>query len=110
MTLLHRFGLPWLKRDALFYVAFALVASLVVPVLGLFVVFVALIAPALWLRVGVPWCLSVLGTLLAGALGLFASWFLDAPSGACVALALGVWGVISTLRPRPPDLVLNQIE
>jgi zinc/manganese transport system permease protein len=45
----------WLSRDAVFYPGFALVASLAVPVLGLFVVFAALIAPGLWQRAGVDW-------------------------------------------------------
>ena len=99
MSALHRWRSRWLQRDAVFYLAFALMASVVVPVLGLFVVFVALIAPALWLRSGAAWWLAVAGTLAAGAAGLSLSWWLDAPSGACVALALGVWGVSSALRP-----------
>ena len=99
VSALHRWGASLLRRDAVFYVAFALVASVVVPVLGLFVVFVALIAPALWSRAGYPWWLALVGTLAAGAAGLSFSWWLDAPSGACVALALGVWGVASALRP-----------
>lgn len=95
MSALHRWGSRWMKRDAVFYVAFALVASLAVPVLGLFVVFVALIAPALWLRGAAPWWLALTGTCAAASLGLSLSWWLDAPSGACVALALGAWGVAS---------------
>jgi zinc/manganese transport system permease protein len=85
----------WMQRDAVFYPGFALVASLVVPVLGLFVVFAALIAPALWQRAGVSAWLAGLGAALASALGMLASWVLDAPSGACVALALSVFGVLS---------------
>jgi zinc/manganese transport system permease protein len=85
----------WLLRDAVFYPGFALVASLAVPVLGLFVVFAALIAPALWQRAGLSAWLAGLGAVLASALGLLASWVLDAPSGACVALALSVFGVLS---------------
>jgi len=73
----------WLSRDAVFYPGFALVASLAVPVLGLFVVFAALIAPGLWQR------------------GLLVSWLLDMPSGACVALALSAFGVLSAgFQPR----------
>jgi zinc/manganese transport system permease protein len=85
----------WLQRDAVFYPGFALVASLAVPVLGLFVVFAALIAPALWQRAGLSAWLAGLGAVLASALGLLASWVLDVPSGACVALALSVFGVLS---------------
>lgn len=100
MSALQRWGAPWLRRDAVFYVAFALVASVVVPVLGLFVVFVALIAPALWHRAGLAAWLAVGGTLVAAVLGLSLSWWLDAPSGACVALAMGLWGVASAFAPR----------
>jgi hypothetical protein len=39
--------------------------------------------------------LAGLGAVLASALGLLASWVLDAPSGACVALALSVFGALS---------------
>lgn len=99
MTLLQRLSAHWLRRDAVFYIAFALVASVVVPVLGLFVVFVALIAPALWWRSGAAWWLAVSSTMMAAALGLSLSWWFDAPSGACVALALGAWGVASAFKP-----------
>ena len=44
MSILQRWGSTWLRRDAIFYIAFAIVCSAVVPTLGLFVVFVALIA------------------------------------------------------------------
>jgi zinc/manganese transport system permease protein len=98
MSALHRWGSHWLRRDAVFYVAFALIASVVVPVLGLFVVFVALIAPALWSRCGTAWWIAVASTVAAAAIGLSLSWWLDAPSGACVALALGAWGVASAFR------------
>jgi zinc/manganese transport system permease protein len=97
MSLLQYRCSQWLCRDAVFYVVFALVASIVVPVLGLFVVFVALIAPALWFRSGATWWLAVGSTLAAAAVGLSLSWWLDAPSGACVALALGTWGLASAV-------------
>lgn len=84
----------WLPRDAVFYPGFALVASLAVPVLGLFVVFAALIASALWQRAGVSAWLAGLGAVLASALGLLASWVLDVPSGAAVALSLSAFGVL----------------
>lgn len=77
-----------LDRDALFFPLFALVASLTVPVLGLFVVFALLIAPAL----GGAGGRALAGCALAIGLGLAASWAADAPSGACVALALAVAG------------------
>jgi zinc/manganese transport system permease protein len=84
-----------LRRDGPFYLCFALAASLAVPVLGLFVVFAALIAPALWQRAGVGATAARLGAIGACAAGLAVSWWLDAPSGACVALALGGYGLAS---------------
>jgi zinc/manganese transport system permease protein len=87
-------------RDAWFYPGFALVASLAVPVLGLFVVFAALIAPALWMRAGhsLPVALGSAGA--AAAAGLAVSWWADAPSGVCVALALAAFGAASVLLRR----------
>lgn len=86
----------WLSRDAVFFPLFALAASLAVPVLGLFVVFALLIAPALWSgRAG------LLGAAKAMAAGFAASWWLDAPSGACVALALAAFGAARGLLTQP---------
>jgi len=90
-----------LARDRLFFPLFALVASLAVPVLGLFLVFALLIAPALWRQAGHGWSLALGLPLLAGAGGLGASWLWDAPSGACVALALGLAGVLSAWGRTP---------
>lgn len=87
-------------RDAVFFPVFALVASLAVPVLGLFLVFAMLIAPALWQRAGwaASWAWGATG--LAAATGLGASWWLDLPSGACVALALALFGAVSAGWPH----------
>ncbi len=86
----------WLGRDAVFFPLFALAASLAVPVLGLFVVFALLIAPALWTgRAG------LLGAAAAMAAGFAMSWWLDAPSGACVALALAAFGASRGLKAQP---------
>ncbi len=92
-----------LPRDAVFYPVFALAASLVVPVLGLFVVFAALIAPALWQRAGWRPAPAALAGMTASALGLALSWLLDAPSGACVAVALAGLGTLSVLKRGRPD-------
>lgn len=86
-----------LQHNAVFFPLFALVASLAVPVLGLFVVFALLIAPALWTSA----LLGLLGSAAALAAGLAASWWLDAPSGACVALALAVFGAASAAFSNP---------
>jgi zinc/manganese transport system permease protein len=91
-----------LARDAVFYPTFALVASLAVPTLGLFVVFAALIAPALWQKSGTHGVAARAAAVLACSAGLAASWWFDAPSGACVALALSALGVASILRSAPP--------
>lgn len=97
-----------LARDGVFFPVFAVVASLAVPVLGLFLVFAALIAPALWQRAGVPAAAAVAGAVTACAAGLAASWAFDAPSGACVALTLAGFGVLSACHraaSTPPDRV-----
>jgi len=39
--------------------------------------------------------------MAASGLGLAVSWALDAPSGACIALALSGYGGLSVLRHRP---------
>ncbi|MEI8268049.1 MAG: metal ABC transporter permease [Betaproteobacteria bacterium] len=87
-----------LQRDRVFFPVFAVVASLAVPVLGLFLVFATLIAPALWQRAGVSLRWACLGAVAASGLGLAASWMLDAPSGACIALALSGYGALSAVR------------
>jgi zinc/manganese transport system permease protein len=90
----------WLQRDLGFYLMFAVIASIVVPVLGLFVVFVGLITPALWHRAGLPWLLALASASAAAGLGLMFSWLLDLPSGTCVALSLGLLGLSSAFKPR----------
>ena len=90
-----------LSRDLIFYPVFAVVASLTVPVLGLFLVFAALIAPALWQRAGLSPAAARAGGVAACAAGVAASWAFDAPSGACVALALAVYGAASAWCPDP---------
>jgi zinc/manganese transport system permease protein len=97
-----------LEHDLLFYPVFALVISLSVPVLGLYLVFTALIAPALG-----AWPLRQRGYRHAGLVafgagsvgvgaGLFASFALDLPSGPCIVLSLvvaaGTLGIASAGR------------
>jgi zinc/manganese transport system permease protein len=92
--------LGWLRRDAAFYAAFALVVSGAVAVLGLLVVFACLIVPALWRRAGAS---AAAATALAGAaalLGVGLSWQRDWPSGACVAAVMALWGLASILPRR----------
>ncbi len=123
-----------LERDMPFYTGFALVISVAVPVLGLFLVFALLIGPALWLgrlsasgdhaqerpranapaqgvevtqggaRLGLsrirPLFVPLLLAWAACLLGLASSWWWDAPSGACVALACALLGLAAVWR-RP---------
>jgi zinc/manganese transport system permease protein len=91
----HRLG-----QDTLFFVTFALVASLAVQALGLFVVFAALIAPGLWQRAGFGAATATTAAIAAALGGLAASWWLDAPSGPLVALSLALFGVASTAGQR----------
>jgi len=89
-----------LAKDAVFYPCFAVVASVAVPVLGLFVVFAGLIAPALWMQAGARAAAAVGGAIAAAAAGIAVSWWLDWPSGACVALSLAAAGIASLIRRR----------
>jgi zinc/manganese transport system permease protein len=89
-----------LRQDKVFFLAFALVASVVVQVLGLFIVFAALIAPGLWQRAGWSAPAATALAVAAALTGLGASWVLDAPSGSLVALALALCGVLSFLGRR----------
>lgn len=89
-----------LHRDRWFYLVFAVVASIAVQTLGLFVVFAALITPALWQRRrgwdGAP-ALALSGLACGAGLGL--SWLLDAPSGSLIALCLALTGILSVSVP-----------
>lgn len=91
----------WLAHTAVFYAGFAIVVSLAVPVLGLFVVFAALIAPALWQRHGVRPAHARGAAIAAMGAGLLASWWADWPSGPCVAAALAAFGLAAAFRSRP---------
>ena len=99
-----------LDHDAVFYPTFALLVSLSVPILGLYLVFAALIAPALSAsalrRAGHPHARrAAYGVGVAGLLaGLAGSFWLDYPSGPGVVLALiataTVWGALAAVRLR----------
>lgn len=101
---------PTAQSDRWFYLAFAGVVSWAVPALGLFVVFGALIAPALWMARGLRPVLALGLAMVTGALALAVSWWLDMGSGPTVALALALWGLLSLTRdpaahsrhPSPP--------
>ncbi|TWO73055.1 metal ABC transporter permease [Caenimonas sedimenti] len=90
----------WLARDVVFYPVFALALSAAVPVLGLYLVFALLIAPALWSARGVRVPVIIVLAAVVSTAGLAASWALDLPSGACVAVGLCVLG-IAAIAGRP---------
>lgn len=99
-----------LVRDAWFFPVFALVTSMAVQSLGLFVVFAALITPGLWQhRLGARPAVALMVAAAACTLGLALSWKLDAPSGPWVALCLALAGVASAFwtgiisRSTAPD-------
>jgi zinc/manganese transport system permease protein len=80
-------------RDLLFYGWFAVVASMAVGVLGLWLVFAGLIVPALLRAAGWSGWACAAGLMAASAAGLGVSSALDWPSGACVIVALSVLGL-----------------
>jgi zinc/manganese transport system permease protein len=89
-----------LRRDAVFYPAFALALSVAVQTLGLYLVFALLIGPALWTMRGVALARAVMLGVAACLAGMGLSWALDWPSGASTALALCVLGILAVGR-RP---------
>lgn len=102
---LHHVGGATLWDGPAFYPAFAVLVSLSVPLLGLYLVFATLIVPALAVaaRLGRAWAGVLLGAL-AQAAGLLASLTWDLPSGPCVVLALMAAGLLVALTGlwRPP--------
>lgn len=99
LVLLLAVRATWLARDAIFYPVFAVALSVAVPALGLYLVFALLIAPALWTRRGVQLPVAAGLALTACLAGLGASWALDWPSGACVAVALCSLGLGAAAVP-----------
>lgn len=82
--------------DFLFYATFGLVITIAVEIAGVLMVFAYLVAPAIialatssrWaVRIGLAWLLG----LAASALGLFASYHWDLPSGPAIVCALGAF-------------------
>lgn len=106
---------PWFGRDAVFYAVFAVVASVAVPALGLFLVFASLIAPALWIERGLKsWIAMAMGSIVC-LLGLLVSWMLDTPSGPTVVLMLAAFGVGALFYRQnegryPSDQALSEFE
>ena len=92
-----------LEADIVFYGMFAIVASLMVQILGVFLVFVLLIGPALLFeRFSARQSSAALSLAVVGGLGL--SWSLDWPSGICLSLSICAVSLLA-LRPKPDDSV-----
>jgi len=93
----------WLAKDVSFYAVFAVIASVAVPALGLFLVFASLIAPALWIQRGLnSW--AAMGTAsLFCLVGLLLSWVADTPSGPTVVITLAVFGVCAMFRRQTDE-------
>lgn len=88
-----------------FYLAFALAVTASVQLVGVFLVFASLIAPAVataaarrW-RLPRAWGLGALGY----ALGLGLSLALDLPAGAAIVCCLGALAAVALLAGPPPD-------
>ncbi len=88
------FSVRW--WDFLFYLSFGLVITVAVEVAGVLMVFAYLVAPAIiaiatsdsWLRrIAIAWVLGI----AASALGLFASYQWDLPSGPAIVCSLGAF-------------------
>ena len=88
--------------DALFYPAFAILVSLSVPLLGVYLVFASLIVPAIVRAAhpGFPPAATVVLAAVAWAVGLGASLLADAPSGPCVVVALLVLVAVALATAR----------
>lgn len=97
---LHALRPALLNRNSVFYGLFAVVASLLVQSLGVFLVFALLIGPTMLMqRAGLLG--GMFGTLAATVSGLWISWALDLPSGICLTLAHSLCGLGSLiLAPR----------
>ena len=91
-----------LLRDAVFYPAFAVLVSLSVPLLGVYLVFTSLIVPAI-IRAALPGLTRLHAGLLcwlAWAAGLAVSLLADLPSGPCVVMAMLLLAAFCLFRSR----------
>ncbi|MBA4502367.1 metal ABC transporter permease [Marinobacterium marinum] len=84
-----------------FYPVFALLVSLSVPLLGVYLVFVTLIAPALVAQLSGGRWPGILSALAGYVLGLLLAWRLDWPAGATVVLALLGTSIAAILLKAP---------
>ena len=98
MLLLSKWRQAVLEKDAYFFAIFAVITSLLVQSIGVYLVFVLLIAPALLLeRMGKGKAMILI--MSAIVLGLTASWYQDLPSGVSLSLTLtAVVLIVSLVR------------
>lgn len=90
----------WFESDRGFYLLFALIASVAVQRLGVFLVFAMLIAPAVLRARGHSTPLTTVLTCTSLGLGLAASWLFDLPSGASIAWTLAVAAILGCVFHR----------
>lgn len=77
-----------MNRDLLFYPGFAVLVSLSVPLLGLYLVFVCLIVPALWNERTNSALLASAVSTVAFIVGVLLSFWFDWPTGTTVAIVM----------------------
>ena len=101
---LHQWKPRLWARGRVFYPCFAVLVSLSVPLLGLYLVFATLIVPALVFGGGTRTAAArAIGFGIAAyAAGLLASLWWDLPSGPCIVLALMLGGGAVALLRAPP--------
>ncbi|MFN2310140.1 MAG: metal ABC transporter permease, partial [Gammaproteobacteria bacterium] len=89
------------RRPAVFYAAFAVLITLSVQLVGVYLVFASLILPALAApqRVVPAWLIGACGY----ALGLLASALWDLPSGAAIVCAIAVCAAVGGTWLRRPQ-------
>ena len=103
MLLLWKWRQTALEKDAYFFTIFAVITSLLVQSIGVYLVFVLLIAPALLFeRIGIAKAMSLI--ISAIALGLTISWYQDLPSGVSLSLTLTALVVVISLISRGQKL------
>lgn len=98
MLLLSKWRQAVLDKDLYFFSMFAVITSLLVQSIGVYLVFVLLIAPALLIeRMGMGKAMILI--MSAIVLGLTASWYQDLPSGVALSLTLtAVVLIVSLVR------------
>jgi zinc/manganese transport system permease protein len=100
MLLLSKWRQAVLEKDAYFFAIFAVITSLLVQSIGVYLVFVLLIAPALLIeRMGMGKAMVLV--ISAIGLGLAASWYQDLPSGVSLSLTLTAVVLIVSLAKAP---------